>query len=67
LGAAFTALTEEQRTTLEMFFWEGYSLREISGRTQETVGNTRNHYYRGLEKLREVLKASLMHSGNGRK
>jgi RNA polymerase sigma-70 factor (ECF subfamily) len=67
LRTALAALTQEQRTTLEMYFWEGYSLREISGHLQATVGNTRNHYYRGLEKLREVLKASLMHSGNGRK
>jgi RNA polymerase sigma-70 factor, ECF subfamily len=67
LEEAFVALTELQRTTLEMFFWEGYSLREISVRLGETFGNTRNHYYRGLEKLREVLKASLAPSRNGRK
>lgn len=67
LQSAFAELSEAQRTTLEMFFWEGYSLREISARLQETLGNTRNHYYRGLEKLRDVLKASLTHSGNGRR
>jgi RNA polymerase sigma-70 factor (ECF subfamily) len=67
LQAAFAALTDLQRATLEMFFWEGYSLREISARLQETHGNTRNHYYRGLEKLREVLSASLSPSRNGRK
>ena len=67
LQAAFAALTELQRTTLEMFFWEGYSLREISARLKETHGNTRNHYYRGLEKLREVISASLAPSRNGRK
>jgi RNA polymerase sigma-70 factor (ECF subfamily) len=67
LQTAFAALTDLQRTTLEMFFWEGYSLREISARLKETHGNTRNHYYRGLEKLREVLSASLAPSRNGRK
>ncbi len=67
LQTAFTALSELQRTTLEMFFWEGYSLREISVRLQESLGNTRNHYYRGLEKLRETLKTSLAPSSNGRK
>lgn len=67
LQSAAAELTEAQRTTLEMFFWEGYSLREISARLKETLGNTRNHYYRGLEKLREVLKTSLTHSANGRK
>jgi len=67
LQTAFVALTEAQRTTLEMYFWEGYSLREISDRLKETHGNTRNHYYRGLAKLREVLSASLSPSRNGRK
>jgi len=43
LQAGFAALTDLQRNTLEMFFWEGYSLREISSRLQETHGNTRNH------------------------
>ena len=67
LQTAFAALTEPQRTTLEMFFWEGYSLREISDRLEQTHGNTRNHYYRGLEKLKEVLSVSLSPSRNGRK
>jgi RNA polymerase sigma-70 factor (ECF subfamily) len=67
LQAAFAVLSQVQRTTLEMFFWEGYSLREISVRLGETFGNTRNHYYRGLERLREVLNASLAPSRNGRK
>jgi len=67
LQAAFAVLTELQRTTLEMYFWEGYSLREISARLKETHGNTRNHYYRGLERLREIVNASLAPSRNGRK
>ena len=67
LQAAFAVLTELQRTTLEMYFWEGYSLREISARLKETQGNTRNHYYRGLERLREIVNASLAPSRNGRK
>ena len=58
LEGAFRSLTQPQKTTLEMFFWEGYSLREISVRLNETLGNTRNHYYRGLEKLKEILKVS---------
>jgi RNA polymerase sigma-70 factor (ECF subfamily) len=67
LQTSFGTLTELQRATLEMFFWQGYSLREISARLNETYGNTRNHYYRGLQKLREVLSASLSPSRNGRK
>lgn len=62
LRAAFGKLTQSQRSTLEMFFWEGYSLREISIRLNETLGNTRNHYYRGLEKLRDILRESMASS-----
>jgi RNA polymerase sigma-70 factor (ECF subfamily) len=65
LRDALGALTETQRKTLDLFFWEGYSLREISIRLEETLGNTRNHYYRGLEKLRETVKLSKKHSGIG--
>jgi RNA polymerase sigma-70 factor (ECF subfamily) len=45
-------LSEEQRYTLELHFFEGYSLREIAQKTGQTIGNIRHHYYRGLERLR---------------
>ena len=45
-------LSEEQRETLEFHFFEGYSLREIAEKTNQTLGNVRHHYYRGIERLR---------------
>ena len=60
LGAKFSAeqvrkefldLPERQRVTLEMFFFEGLTLREISQRLDEPLGNVRHHYYRGVKKL----------------
>jgi RNA polymerase sigma-70 factor (ECF subfamily) len=45
-------LSPEQRHTLELFFFEGYSLREIADKTSQTIGNVRHQYYRGLERLR---------------
>lgn len=45
-------LSEEQRTTLELHFFEGYSLREIAEKTNQKLGNVRNHFYRGLDRLR---------------
>jgi RNA polymerase sigma-70 factor (ECF subfamily) len=48
-------LSEEQRQTLELHFFEGYSLREIAEKTNQTVGNVRHHFYRGLERLRAIL------------
>jgi RNA polymerase sigma-70 factor (ECF subfamily) len=45
-------LSEEQRDTLQLHFFEGYSLREIAEKTNRPLGNVRHHYYRGLERLR---------------
>lgn len=48
-------LSAEQQQTLELHFFEGYSLREIAEKTNQTLGNTRNHFYRGLERLRSCV------------
>jgi RNA polymerase sigma-70 factor, ECF subfamily len=48
-------LSAEQQRTLELHFFEGYSLREIAEKTNQTLGNTRNHFYRGLEGLRACI------------
>ena len=53
LQAAFEDLTHMQRQTLEMFYFEGMELREISERLHEPFGNVRHHFYRGLERLRQ--------------
>ena len=45
-------LSKGQRQTLELHFFEGYSFQEIAEKTGQTTGNVRNHYYRGLERLR---------------
>jgi RNA polymerase sigma-70 factor (ECF subfamily) len=50
-------LTPDQQQTLELHFFEGYSLREIAERNGQTVGNVRHHYYRALERLRSHLFA----------
>jgi RNA polymerase sigma-70 factor, ECF subfamily len=53
LGKAFQHLPELQRLTLELFYFEGLELREISEKLGEPLGNTRHHFYRGLERLRK--------------
>jgi len=45
-------LTPDQQKTLELFFFEGYSLREIAEKMNQSLGNVRHHYYRALERLR---------------
>ena len=53
----FAELSESQRQTLQLFFYEGYTLEEIAAKLGQTVGNARNHYYRGLKKLRKQISA----------
>jgi RNA polymerase sigma-70 factor (ECF subfamily) len=51
------ALAMPQRKTLELAFFEGFSMAEIADRTKESVGNVRHHYYRGLHALRSLIFA----------
>jgi len=53
LQSAFDDLTQMQRRTLELFYFEGLEFREISEQLNEPFGNVRHHFYRGLERLRK--------------
>ena len=53
LLSAFEDLTQMQRRTLELFYFQDLELREISQRLNEPFGNVRHHFYRGLERLRK--------------
>lgn len=52
LQLAFKELSEKQRMTLELYFFEGYTLREISERMNESLSNVRHYYYRALDRLK---------------
>jgi RNA polymerase sigma-70 factor, ECF subfamily len=52
-------LPEPQRRTIEMFFFEGLTLTEISQQRNEKFSNVRHHYYRGLEQLRSYVRNGL--------
>lgn len=54
-----SALPENQRQTIEMYFFQGLSLKEIAQRRDETFSNVRHHYYRGLERLRFYLEKGI--------
>jgi RNA polymerase sigma-70 factor (ECF subfamily) len=49
------SLTEDQRETLRLHFFEGHTFEEIAEKLGQSYGNVRNHHYRGLEKLRKHL------------
>jgi RNA polymerase sigma-70 factor (ECF subfamily) len=56
LMAKFNALlTPEQRETIQLYFFEGYALKEIAELTGRSLVNVRSHYYRGLERLRRYV------------
>lgn len=55
---ALSSLPDSQRQTIELFFFEGLTLKEIASRKKETYSNVRHHYYRGLEHLRAHLQRS---------
>lgn len=53
LLSAFKCLSADQQETLRLFFVEGYTLPEIAMKLNQSHGNVKHHYFRGLEKLRK--------------
>jgi len=49
-------LNDQQRAIIEMACFQGKSMSEIAAAVNESVTNVRNHYYRGLKKLKEFLQ-----------
>lgn len=48
------SLSEHQRRTLDLYFFEGYTIEEIAQEMGQSPGNIRHHYYRALEKMRRL-------------
>jgi RNA polymerase sigma factor (sigma-70 family) len=49
-------LSDRQRAIIEMACFQGKSMSEIAATVNESVANVRNHYYRGLKKLKDFLQ-----------
>jgi RNA polymerase sigma-70 factor (ECF subfamily) len=58
LDQVMEALSQDQRETLRLHFFEGYTLAEIGEILGQPHGNVRNHYYRGLAQLRKQMSGS---------
>lgn len=56
MSEALEALSDAQRQTIQMFFFEGLDFKEIARRRNEKFSNVRHHYYRGLLQLRSHLQ-----------
>ena len=52
---SMNALSDTQKSVIEMACYEGLSMREIAERTGESFVNVRHYYYRGLQKLRSLI------------
>ena len=55
LQRVFEALSENQRETLRLHFFEGYTFGEIAAELGQSTGNIRHHYFRGLNRLRKQI------------
>jgi RNA polymerase sigma-70 factor (ECF subfamily) len=53
---ALKTLPAKQREAIELTYFESLSLREVADKMRDSIGNVRHHYYRGIAKLRSVLK-----------
>ena len=52
------SLSADQRETLRLYFFDGYSLAEVSEKLGQPLGNVRHHYYRALDRLRKEMFAN---------
>jgi RNA polymerase sigma-70 factor, ECF subfamily len=67
LHSAFDELTQNQRETIRLYYFDDLDLREISERLSEPLGNVRHYFYRGLERLRKSVTAERLRKyGNGK-
>jgi RNA polymerase sigma-70 factor, ECF subfamily len=55
LQKVFEELSDNQKQTLRLFFVEGYTFDEIAAKLGQSRGNIKNHYFRGLERLRKHI------------
>jgi RNA polymerase sigma-70 factor (ECF subfamily) len=66
LRETFGELSDKQRETLELFFFEGLTLAEIAELKGEDVKNVGHHYYRGLDRLRLAARKLMDNETNNR-
>jgi RNA polymerase sigma-70 factor (ECF subfamily) len=55
LRQGLATLSGAQKRVIELASSNGLSMKEIAGKTGESLVNVRHHYYRGLQKLRAFV------------
>jgi RNA polymerase sigma-70 factor, ECF subfamily len=61
---ALEILNEPQRRTIQLVFFQGMTLKEVAEQTNESLSNIRNHYYRGLDRLRDSFSTQALRPGH---
>jgi RNA polymerase sigma-70 factor, ECF subfamily len=61
---SMNALSDTQKSVIEMACYEGLSMQEIAERTGDSFANVRHHYYRGLQKLRSLISGGSERKAN---
>ncbi|MBI4908234.1 MAG: sigma-70 family RNA polymerase sigma factor [Acidobacteria bacterium] len=56
LKRGMTELSDKEKRIITLVAFDGLTVREASERVRESYVNGRNHYYRGLRKLRGFLR-----------
>ena len=59
---AMQELNEKERHIIELVSLDGLTMREATSRTRESYTTCRNHYYRGLKKLKDFFRRIEPHS-----
>jgi RNA polymerase sigma-70 factor, ECF subfamily len=52
---AMQDLLPKQKKVIGLAYFQGLLMKEIANEMGETLGNVRNHYYRGLKRLQQIL------------
>jgi RNA polymerase sigma-70 factor (ECF subfamily) len=56
LQTAMGQLPPKQRQVIELAYFQGLLIKEIAEQIGESQVNTRNHYYRGVKRIRQVVE-----------
>ncbi len=55
MKAAFRSLSKEQQLTLKLYYFKGCTFQEVAEELGYSYGNAKNHFYRGMERLRQIV------------
>jgi RNA polymerase sigma-70 factor (ECF subfamily) len=61
---ALNLIKPRQRRVIELVYYEGLTSDEVAKRTGESVRVVRHHLYRGLDKIRSVLRSAESQEGS---